>query len=287
MMMIILYSQLFANGCHNNYINSQSQAIGELAWSKPIYAKDKDKAEARLLITGDNYVIVDGMKQIFAFNKEGEYLWNRPKWFGSLVVLRDDLVYYTSASRKTRMEAVDLNNNIQLEDFWIPNVSENSYLVLFEPIKDGLIAQVQFTGGPSQLGKGFIVYKIRKGGLGFEWSRSYDDEESPLLPLVCIDKNILVTTTQNEVLVFGLDRQEKEPEPVARFPLPIGNDTSWVSCGMDSSLFWAGFEKSTAVLAVTDFKGSAKWRWQTSRRPGNEKNKPLFHLSSLLIEFFY
>ena len=162
-----------------------------------------------------------------------------------------------------------------MEDFWIPDVGDDAYLVLFEPFQKGLIAQVQYRPVDPEEKPGFIVYKIRQSSPGYDWSKSYENEQSHLSPVINLGKRLLVTTTKKEVLVFNTDSRDQEPEPLARFSLPLGDGTIWVSCGADGSLYWSGVEKGIAVLAATDSNGDKKWRWQAGLRLGPERSKPV------------
>lgn len=143
--MLILYSQLFANGCNTSYVDATVQAEGIIKWQKTICGKSEEKAEARSLLSMDDLILAEGLQSIYAFTNEGKELWTRRKWYGTPVVFYKGLLYFTSAERKSRMEAVDLSNQIHIRDFWMPNVVEDSYLSLFEPLENGLIAQVKFT----------------------------------------------------------------------------------------------------------------------------------------------
>lgn len=49
---------------------------------------------------------------------------------------------YIINARRSRMEAVSLNNQLQFDDVWIPDVGEQ---VLFDPFKRGLNAQARFS----------------------------------------------------------------------------------------------------------------------------------------------
>ena len=273
--MAMHYSQIFADEGHSNYVNAKSGAVGKLAWSQPISAAGKEQAEARLLVTAENLIIVEGMKQLFAFTKEGRSLWQRAKWSGTPVVLREGLLFYTSPAQKNEMQAVDLNNVIKFQDFRIPNVGEQSYLVLFEPIKNGLIAQVQYPDIPERGGRAFIAYKIRKGGLSYDWSKRYDNEESPILPVICEGRKILLTATRKEVITFDIDGKQRDPEPFTRFPLPFGKTTMWVSCGQDKNLYWSGIDGRSTVIAATDVSGKEQWRWLTEVRPPGPVTPPI------------
>lgn len=276
MLVLILYSSLFGNSCHNGFINSSSQATGQIAWSKTIAVEAEGPAEARLLQSAEKMVIVEGIRQIFAFNQDGELLWQRPKWYDTPIVLKDEWIYYTSASRNDRMEAIDLTNRIQLEDVVIPEVGENAYIVLFEPIQNGIVAQVQYAGG-NRPGKGpnyFAIYREQSDIMDYVWYKRYDGE-SPMIPLINMKKGFLLTMFENDALVFDINTKEEEPEPKGKFPYPVGEGTMWASSGDDGSLYWAGLEKGRTVLAVTDLKGEMKWRWESERRPQLKQDEPV------------
>lgn len=270
-----LYSYPFANSCLTGFIEAHSPATGQLDWSKDIAVQVEVQAETDMLLSSGNIVIINGIQEIFAFDKHGNPLWQRPKWYGTPISLKDDWIYYTSAGRKTRMEAIDLNNKVQLEDLWIPDVGEEAFILFFEPMSNGLIAQVQYIGGgPGRGETEFIVYKIQKDSMVYDWS-SDKTGYSPLFPLVSIKHGRLVTTTLSESLVFDINSKDEEPDPIAKFPLPLGEGTMWVSCGTDGLLYWTGLENGRTVLVVSDLKGEMKWRWDSERRPRLKQDEPV------------
>lgn len=272
---MVVYAQLFASACHDGFVNASSRAEGRLGWSKTIPPEGEETPNVRLLLTTDKLVFVVDVRNIYAFNNKGEYLWQMEKWYDTPVVMRGGRIFYTSALRKTRMEAVDFNNQLQIKDFWIPDVGEHAYLVLFEPVEKGLIAQVQYIPTPDEGEKSFIIYRVHEDGLGYEWSKHFNNEESPLSPIVCFDYHSLVTATQKEGLVFNIESRQPGPEPIAKFPLPFANATMWVSCGADKSLYWAGLVNSITALAATDLNGTEKWKWQSGIHLGPDRSRPV------------
>lgn len=272
--MILLYTSIFANACHNGFINVSSKASGQLLWSKPIGEQVGETANVQVLYSVQKSVIVVGIKQMFAFGQDGNLVWQRRKWYGTPVALKDGWIYYISADRKNRMEAVDLQNKIRLQDFKVPDLGDDEYLVMFEPNKDGLIAQVQYTNepeGPEEI----IVYKITKGKVIYDWSKSYENEHSPLLPITCTEHGRIITFTKNDVLIFNINNKERTPEPTAKFNFPLEKETMWVSCGNDGNLYWAGMNDRRTSLVVTDLKGDEKWRWESVRYPRLKQDPPV------------
>jgi outer membrane protein assembly factor BamB len=273
--MAALYTQVFADDCHSNYLDARTSAAGKVAWSKPISGNAGKKADAGLIILSDSHIIACGVKQFCAFDKHGKRLWERDKWSGSPVALREGLIYYTSPSGKNLMEAVDGNNAVRIKDFKMPLVGDTSYLVLFEPFNEGVIAQVRNAGLPEQGGDSFAVYKIRKGGLSFDWSRMYENENSAVLPMACPKASILVTSTQKEALVFDINAKARKAEPISRFPLPLGKSTLWVSFGLDRQLYWSGVKGRQTTLVVTDTHGKEKWHWGIDAQPAGPAFPPI------------
>jgi outer membrane protein assembly factor BamB len=267
LLMNMLYGQLYADEGHTSFINVRTAAVGKVAWSKSLVSPDGKDAEIRLLLTDANIVIVEGMKKLFAFSQDGRELWQREKWSGTPVALKEGRIYFTSPERKNEMRAIDMSNAIQLQDYRMPNVGDQSYLVLFEPFRDGLIAQVQYPDIAEKGGMALIVYKIHKGGLSYDWSKRYDREESPILPLLCDGGKVVLTSTNKEAIAFDANSKDRDPVPYSRFPLPFGKSTTGVSCGQDRNLYWCGVKGRNTMLTVTDLSGKETWRWSSDSRP--------------------
>jgi len=258
-----LYTKYFGDSRHSGYISGSTAAAGELAWIRPI-DEVGGQAEARLVLSSGEIVIIDGMNEIFAFSPDGRRLWRRRKYYGTQVALQDGMLYYTTAGKKDRMEAVDLNNSLRLENFLIPDVGSRSYIVLFEPTEKGLIAQVQYASQPDMGTASFVVFHSPIRGFDYDWCRGFQRSQSPLVPLVSFEHRRLVTTIPWEAIVLDIDAAVPMPEPAARFPLPFKKGTAWVSCGADGSLYWVGHNDQGLHLMVTDFGGNQIWSWSSA-----------------------
>ncbi len=256
-----LYTHYYANSRHSGYVEAPSSAFGNSAWSRRIDDNDPPNFRARLLLTCGETVIVEGYGAIAAFDGKGQRLWKRSKWPGTQVVLINDRVYYTSEKQVNRFESIDLKNDIRQQDRHIPGVGSQDYLVLFEPSKEGLVAQVQFTNESDEVTCEMMVYQDTEKNLGFDWSMGFPGIVSPLIPLVCTDTRRLVTSIPGETLVFDLDAERNNPGPRERFPFPLGDHTCWVSCGPDGVLYWTGSDSEGLKIVATAANGKIEWRW--------------------------
>lgn len=163
------------------------------------------------------------------------------------------------------MQAIDFNNKLVIEDYWMPNVVERSYLVLFEPVDKGLIAQVQYKPDPDLGEMGFVIYKILDGALGTEWERNFDNQKSQVIPIINVERNVLVTNNVNDVYVFDITSKGNNIKPLFQFPLPLGNQTMWLSSDKNGNLYWLGENEKETELKVTDIKGNLLWEWKSAK----------------------
>ncbi len=262
--MTALYSRLHCDSRRSGLIKGSSNAAGIVVWSMPISAKKEFSAGANLILCDGSTIIVDGMKQIFAFNRDGQRLWERDKWYPSQIALQDNKIYYISSHAENQLEAVDFQNKIQFQNWRIPGLFENTYPIIFEPIPEGLVMQVWDPGVVEQASSNFIVYKILFESFGYDWCKRYKGQNSRLTPLVSWENKRVVTSLQDEALIFDLDSKNNEPEPLARFPFPLLDATRWTSCGEDGLLYWSGYGENGLEVAATDMAGNEAWRWKTS-----------------------
>ena len=257
-----LYFQLFANSKNNSCIDQSVDSLSELRWAVEIFDEGMEEEIGYLLSAGNQVFVVSAAK-IISFDSDGKKLWTRARWPKSPVVIRGEKIFFTSEERKSRMQAVDMNNNLVIEDFWMPEVVSNSYLVLFEPVNNGLIAQVQYWPDPDEGEISFTDYLIMDGGLGPVWEKSFDDEKSKVIPIVDIEKQFLVTSTRKEVFVIDINSKKINPNIISTFPLPLGQNTSWLSSDNDGVLYWSGNTNETTVIIATDIQGTEKWSWKS------------------------
>jgi hypothetical protein len=204
------------------------------------------------------------MRQIYAFDRDGQRLWVRDKWNPSQIAFQDNLIYYISPQDENQLEAVNVQNQIEFENWRIPALFENTYPIMFEPIPDGLIMQIWDPGVVEQASSNFIIYKILFNNFGYNWHKRYYGQNSRLIPLVSWESKRVVTSLHDEVLVFDLDSEDNEPEPVSQFPFPLLEATMWMSCGENGLLYWSGYGNNGLEVVATDMNGREVWKWRIS-----------------------
>ena len=257
-----LYAQRFANARLNGAVAAPCSAQGVMAWSQ-VLARGKP-VEARGLLTVGEIVLVDTLQSIIAYSAAGVRLWERDKFYGTPVVIRDGLIYYTRAARRSRMEVIDTNNTVKHSDVWIPNVSEQAALILFDPFEVGMTAQVQMSDVPDADEQEVLIYQRVDGGLGFAWSCAFPHGRASLPPIICREQSRLVAAVDAEAMVFELFSKQRSAQPLARFPLPFGMQTQWLSADATGLLYWCGIDRRRAALCVTDLTGKEVWRWMAT-----------------------
>jgi hypothetical protein len=255
------YTRYLADSRRSGFIRQRSNATGELVWMKAPTLPAEPAAEIRALLCSGPQVLVDGMNDIYAFERTGVRQWKRAKYYGSPVVLQDDLVHFLSPGGRDTFDAVDLANQVRYEHMPVPGMMARAFVTLFEPYRDGLVAQVQDQGIVEDSPPNFMVYHARFKGLGFQWSALFAESTSPIQPLVSWERRRLITSPGNEVLVFDIDGTERAPAPLSRFPFPILCANPLVSCGDDGMLYWAGRGAKGPEVVATDLEGKEQWRW--------------------------
>jgi len=255
-----IYTHYYSNSRHDGYINVVPSCNGGLNWKKEFSGYAEKHLENRMILVSDERIFIDNMSEILCLDSKGNVLWKRDKWYGTQVIIRDKIIYYTSSSRKDRMEAVTFDNNLVIEDFIIWEIVEGSYLQLFEPFRAELIAQVQYTGVQEASIDKFVIYKIGKKSLGYDWNKIFLKEASPLIPLVNFEKKFLLTTTHSEVLLFNLAKNKKEAEPQKTFPLPSLAGNVFVSSSKDGLLYFGYGENDKVILKCYDQNGTELYK---------------------------
>jgi outer membrane protein assembly factor BamB len=275
-LMPMFYAQVFANNLNNGFIDIAAQTKGELSWTAGIFQSKEEPEEIGSLLSSEKQVFVIGATKIYAFDTKGGFLWKRNRYPFTPVVIRKDLMYLISPNRSGYMQTIHLNNTSAAEDFDIPLAGQKAYLVLFEPIEKGIIAQVQDVPDPDDGSTGFAIFKEVEGGLGFEWDKSYNNQKSRVIPIVISSRNVLVTSTKKEAIILRLDAKQHEPAPVAQFPLPLGESTLWLSGSETGQLYWSGFDRSEPRVVCTDLKGKELWNWKSGSTEIKTFATPLF-----------
>jgi outer membrane protein assembly factor BamB len=255
------YTRLYADSRHSGSIKAVSDASGVRVWAKPIAEQPETEIGVRLLLCSGSHVFVDGVKSLLAFDRDGRRLWERPKRYASPVAVDEDRVYFMSPDYIDRLQAVSFDNQLILDDMPILGMIRNASPVMFEPFADGLIMQIWDPGIVEEASDNFIVYKMLFEGSGFEWCQKFFGQQSRVMPLVSWEAKRVVTSLQEEALIFDVDTDNNEPEPLARFPFPLADATMWVSCGEDGVLYWSGYGENGLEVAATDFEGNQLWRW--------------------------
>lgn len=251
-----LYTHYYSSSRHDGFINVISNCKGELNWKKEFSGNIENPLENRLILVSGDRLIIDNMSEILCVNDQGDLLWKRDKWYGTQVVIDKSIIYYISPLRNDRMESVTLDNKLVTEDFIIYEIIEDSHLVLFEPSGDEIIAQVQYSGVQEITTDKFVIYKIGKKSLGYDWSRIFLNESSPFLPLVNFGKEFLLTATHSDVMLFNIRNKKREASPEITFPVPASTDNLYVSSSEEGYLFFSYVELDKIILKCCDQKGN-------------------------------
>lgn len=260
---VIIYAQIFANNCSNCCVEKSGEFEGKILWTRIIFDPVDESDKAGHILTADSKIFVISQKKIIAFDNEGTSLWNRARWPMTPVVLRNEKIYFTSEEKKSSMQAVNFNNELLLDGFWMPEVIKESYLVLFEPFENGLIAQVQYMPDPNDAQSGFVVYKVQNGSLGMDWEKSFYDQKSKVIPIINLPSGVLVTSNQTSVFVFDINNSKNQTEPVYEYPLPLGEHTIWLSSGKDGHLYWLGKLEDRTIMIETEISGKKIVEWNS------------------------
>jgi outer membrane protein assembly factor BamB len=242
---------------------------GELNWQKEFSGYQEKNLENRLLLYSSDRIIIDNISEILCLDIAGNLLWKRDKWYGSQIIIRDNLVYYTSSSRKDRMEAVTLDNKLAVEDFIIYDIIKESYLVLFEPYKKDFYAQAQYTAVMEVNSGKFIIYKTGTKIPGYEWSKIFFDEICPLIPLINFEKEFLLTASHSDVMLFDINTNKEDAEPKISFPLPTQSENIFVSSSKEGNLFFGYSEDDKIFLKCYDPEGKELYSIQVQEEFAN------------------
>lgn len=256
-----IYSHYYSNSRHDSYINVALNCKGELNWEKEFPGYAEKHLENRLILVSDGKFIIDNMSEIWCLDASGNLLWKRDKWYGTQVIVKDKIIYYTTSARRDRMEAVSLDNKLVLEDFILYEIVEGSYMQLFEPIKnDEIIAQVQYTGVQEASIDKLVVYKIGKKSLGYDWSKMYLKESCPFIPLINAEKGFFLTATHSDVFLIDIHKKERDIQPEISFPVPSKSGNIFVSSSIDGVIYFGYCEQDKVTLKCYDLKGKELYK---------------------------
>jgi hypothetical protein len=268
------YTHYFADAGHSGALQAPAAEVLKPAWTATMEPYAGRSSRARLLLTAENRVIVDAGPILCAYDPGGALLWRRPKWPGGPVVCKNGLLCFASEARPDRMMAVDLDNRVMIETVVFPEHGEGSYATFFEPTAEGLVAQIQYAAVPEMRAPNFIVYCADADSYGYRWARRYLGQYSPLVPVVNAAARQIVTADREAILCFDLLPAEEEPEPRHRFPIPFQGQVRWMSCGDDGRIYFAGFDKGRALLAVSQPDGFLELQWR-SATDGGQRREPV------------
>lgn len=260
--MTALYTRLYGGMLHSGFLDVRSQAKGKLCWIERIAAEGGQHAETRVLLGNGSRIVASGMGMFVVFSRDGRCLWRRPKWKGSSIFLEDGWIFYVSPDERNILQAVDLDNRMQLAGVPILGLIGTAVPEILEPSRGELVVQIYDSGNPEEASANTLIYRMRFEGAGFEWSRRYPGGVSKIQGLVCLEQRRLVTSIGNVVLIFDLDGTGGELEPLCQFSYPIDSGGLWLSGGADGALYWAGFDGKGLDTAATDLEGRVLWRWQ-------------------------
>jgi hypothetical protein len=255
-----MYTQYYSNSKHNSFIDAVPTVNGELAWKLELPSQmGKETANRLILSDGDQYY-VDALTEIICVDNNGKELWRKQKWYGSPIVYNEGLIYYQSSERKDDLEAVDTNNKLVISKYPIQGVIEESYLVLFQPNKKELIAQVQYADLPEVSIPEFTLFKSDENSLGFTWHKRFNNEINSAIPFVNFEHKFILTFTQSEGHIFHLSGKKDSVEPDYSFELPKDKDALFASSSNKGEIFltWSKGNKISLLclnnLAEENFK---------------------------------
>jgi len=262
------YSQYYADAGHTGSLDVDAPTMLTPVWETKIEADESTHPAARLLITTDGELLVDGTDAVHALSADGELLWARPKWPSSPVVYKNGLICFAIQKRKDRVMVIDLNNSVQIEEIVFPEHVDGAYAMLFEPTSEGIVAQIQYANIPEMRKANFIVYCADADSYGYKWARRYEDQYSALVPAISAADNLIVTASAEEILCFDLLASDPEPEPRHTFPIPWKGNATWMSCAPGGLLHFAGFANGRARAAAIHAEGTDANEWISEARPG-------------------
>lgn len=276
--MSAIYSRFFANSRRSGFVPVASAAVGKFIWSRRISRSADKPAEARLLLSADDRIVVDGMNELYLFDRNGSQVCALPRWYGCQVALDDDRLAFTTAARKDRIQIVDLQGRTLAEDLRIPGLIDQSSLVLFEPRESDFYAQIQFAGDIHGAPPFFMVFKAPLNDPWFDWVMDVPAPSSPIIPLVNYEARYLATTNAGEILILDFDSRQREAAPIARFPFPLETATHWMSSAADGTLYFTGRGDHGIGICATDVKGGLSFVVGddvASRLPGRPVAPPM------------
>jgi hypothetical protein len=189
--------------------------------------------------------------------------------------LEGGLVHHVSARQRDTRCASDAHGRRLLDNLLIPGVAEEAWMALFEPILDGLIAQVQYTDFPDLPAKRVQVMRIHRDTLGPLWTWECDGAQSELPPLSLPDLGRLVTFVNGTAVVLDRSSRTRDAVPLSQFPYPLGAQTLGVSAGEDHLLYWLGVDGGLPVLACTDLGGRSSWNWTADAPVAEAAGRPV------------
>lgn len=262
------YSQYYADAGHTGSLDVNVPTVLKPLWETKIGADESTCPAARLLITTDGPLLVDGTDAVHALNVTGELLWTRPKWPSGPVVFKNGLICFVIQERKDRVTVIDLNNSVQIEEIVFPEHVDGAYAMLFEPTSEGIVAQIQYANVPEMRTANFIVYCADADSYGYKWARRYDDQYGALIPAINAACNLVVTASAEEILCFDLVNSDPDPEPRHTFPIPWRGNATWMSCAPDGMLHFAGFVNGRARAAAISPEGTDANEWISEAGPG-------------------
>lgn len=262
------YTQYYADAGHTGLLDVNAPAEPTSAWEAKIDAFEAGRPDARLLITTDSLLLVDGMYAVHALNENGHLLWSRPKWPSSPVVFKNGLICFATQERKDRAMVIDLDNTVRIEEIVFPEHVDGAYAMLFEPTAEGIVAQIQYANVPEMRRANFIVYCADADSYGYKWARRYDDQYSALIPAINTAQRLVVTASAEEVLCFDLVTSDPEPKPRYAFPIPWSGNAAWMSCAPDGRLHFTGFINGRARAAAMSPEGADAKEWVSEAGPG-------------------
>lgn len=276
--MSAIYSRFFANSRRSGSVLVASAAVGKFVWSRRISRAADKPAEARLLLSAVDRIIVDGMNELYLFDRNGNQIYALPRWYGCQVALDDDRLAFTTVARKDRMQIVDLQGRTVVDDLRIPGLIDQSSLVLFEPGESEFYAQIQFAGDIHGAPPFFMVFKAPLNDPWFDWVIDVPAPSSPIVPLVNYEARYLATANAGEILVLDLNSRQRETQPIARFPFPLETATHWMSSAADGALYFTGRGEHGIGICSTDAGGGLSFVVGddvAARLPGRPVSPPL------------
>lgn len=254
-----MYLQFYSNSRHDSFINAVPRVEGKILWQLDINNNKLSNLENRLILTDGKNYFLDALTEIICFSEDGKIKWKRSKWYGSQVVISDNLLFYQSPDRKDDMEAIDYQNNLVINKYPINGIIDESQLVLFQPDRNGLIAQVYYSDIVDTSVPEYIFYQALKKSMGYTWYKKYNNQICPSIPLVNFEKGFALTFSPDQGQIFILGNKSGQSKPDYQFDLPKNFSKIFASSSKEGDIYLAFSEEHFLTLKCLSSAGKEKY----------------------------